>query len=249
MDRVMSAHDLRVRFGDTPVLDGVSLEVTRGSLVAIVGPNACGKSTLLRTLAGILPPERGSVEVLGLPLHALSLGTRARALALVPQRPEVSAPFSAREVVALGRYAVGMDHRRVDAALAETGLSERADVPCAQLSGGERQRVAIARALAQVGKESVILLDEPFSGVDPGEVARMIPVLRAHAASAAVLISIHDAGLARAIATHAIVLCRGRVVAAGAAQATLTPETLTMAYGHPMEETSGWLAPRIRFER
>ena len=249
MDRMMSARNLRVRLGSTLALDDVSLEVSRGSLVAVVGANASGKSTLLRTLAGILVPERGTVEILGLPLHELSLGTRARALALVPQRPEVSAPFTAREVVSLGRYAVGSDSRRVEAALADTGLTERAEVPCAQLSGGERQRVAIARALAQAGRDSVILLDEPFSGVDPGEVARLVPVLRAHAAGGAVLVSIHDAGLARALATHAVVLEHGRVIAAGEARTTLTAEALSQAYGHPMEETGGWIAPRLRFGR
>ncbi|MFN9077086.1 MAG: ABC transporter ATP-binding protein [bacterium] len=249
MDRMMSARNLRVRIGATLALDDVSLEVGRGALVAVVGPNACGKSTLLRTLAGILVPERGTVEILGLPLHELSLGTRARALALVPQRPEVSAPFTAREVVSLGRYAVGSDWRRVDAALADTGLAERADVLCSSLSGGERQRVAIARALAQVGKDAVLLLDEPFSGVDPGEVARLIPVLRARADGGAVLVSIHDAGLARAFATHAIVLEGGKVVAAGEARATLTAPTLSQAYGHPMEETDGWIAPQLRFGR
>lgn len=246
MDRMMSVRGIAVRLGGTVVLDDVSFEVARGSIVAIVGANACGKSTLLRTLAGILRPERGTVEILGVPLHELSLGTRARALALVPQRPEVSAPFSAREVVALGRYPVGSDSRRVDAALEETGLMARADLPCARLSGGERQRVAVARALAQAGKDSVLLLDEPFSGVDPGEVARLIEVLRHRAESGAVLVSIHDAGLARAFASHAVVLRQGRVLAAGSARATLTPEALSEAYGHPMEETDRWIAPRLR---
>lgn len=249
MDRMMSARNLCVRLGGALVLDDVSLEVSRGSLVAIVGANASGKSTLLRTLAGVLRPERGSVEVLGVPLHDLSLGTRARELALVPQRPEVAAPFTAREVVALGRYPVGSDSRRVDAALEETGLTGRADLPCAHLSGGERQRVAVARALAQSGKDSVILLDEPFSGVDPGEVARLVGVLRHRAESGAVLISIHDAGLARAFASHAIVLRQGRVLAAGDASTTLTREALSEAYGHPMEESDRWIAPRLRLGR
>ena len=245
MDRVMSARELRVCYGDAVALDGVSLEVARGALVAIVGANACGKSTLLRALAGIIDPDRGAIEILGLPLRELSLGTRARAIAMVPQRPELSAPFTVREVVALGRFAVGEDSRRVDAALEETGLTARADIPCQRLSGGERQRVAIARALAQAGRDSVLLLDEPFSGVDPGEVARLVAVLRARAEMGAVLVTIHDAGLARAIATDAVVLRDGRVLAAGKAHATLTADTLTAAYGHPMEETGGWIAPRL----
>ena len=249
MDRMIAAKDLRVRYGDTVALDGVSLEVARGSLVAVVGANACGKSTLLRALAGLVEPAEGSIDVLGASLSDLSLGSRARRIAFVPQRPELSAAFTVREVVGLGRYAVGADPRRVDAAIADVGLAARADVSCHELSGGERQRVAVARALAQAGRESVLLLDEPFSGVDPGEVARMVGVLRARAATGAVLVTIHDAGLARALATHAVVLHGGRLLAAGDAQSTLTADMLTRAYGHPMEETGSWIAPRIGLAR
>jgi iron complex transport system ATP-binding protein len=164
---------------------------------------------------------------------------------MVPQRPEVSAPFTAREVVALGRFASGSDPRRVDAALEEVGLTARADIACHRLSGGERQRVAVARALAQPERDAVLLLDEPFSGVDPGEIARMLGALRARAAQGAVLVTLHDPGLARAFASHAVVLRGGKVLAAGEARATLSIEALTEAYGHPMEESHGWITPRL----
>lgn len=249
MDRMIAVKDLRVCYGNTVAVDGVSLEVARGSLVAVVGANACGKSTLLRALAGLLEPADGSIEILGAPLSDLALGSRARRIAFVPQRPTLSADFTVREVVGLGRYAVGADPRRVDAAIADVGLSARADVSCHALSGGERQRVAVARALAQAGREAVLLLDEPFGGVDPGEVARMVEVLRGRAEAGAVLVTIHDAGLARALATHAIVLAGGRLLASGDARSTLTAENLTRAYGHPMQETGGWIAPRIELAR
>jgi iron complex transport system ATP-binding protein len=245
MERVMAAHALEVRFGHVVALADVSIEVPRGALVAIVGRNACGKSTLLRALAGLLRPTRGSVEVLGLPLERLSPRTRAQAMAFVPQRSEVSAPFTAREVVALGRFVAGASAARVEAALADVGMSARADVLCHQLSGGERQRIAVARALAQVDEGSVLLLDEPLAGVDPGEVARLVEVLRRRASSGGVLVTLHDAGLARAFATHAVVLAHGRVRAAGPAWAVLTPSELSEAYGHPMEPADGWIAPRL----
>lgn len=245
MERMIAARGLSVRFGETRALIDVSIEVDRGALVAVVGPNACGKSTLLRALAGLVPPERGAIEIMGMPLERLSLRTRAQALALVPQRSEVSAPFTAREVVALGCYPSGPSVARVDAALADVGMSARADVLFDRLSGGERQRVAVARALAQVEEGSVLLLDEPLAGVDPGEVARMVEALRRRAGAGAVLITLHDAGLARAFATHAVVLAGGRVLAAGPAWGVLTPEQLTEAYGHPMEPRDGWIAPKL----
>lgn len=245
MDRVIEAEGLVVRFGDARALDGVSMSSGRGDIVAVVGPNASGKSTLLRALAGLVRCDAGSVSLFGMPLAGLSIETRAKAMAFVPQRPEVSAPFTAREVVALGRFASGPAPELVARAIADVGLAARADILCQRLSGGERQRVAVARALAQVGDHCVLLLDEPFAAVDPGEVARLVDALRRRAGGGAVLISMHDPGLARAIATHAIVLAKGRVLAAGRADETLTPRVLSEAYGHPMRLADAWLAPAL----
>jgi iron complex transport system ATP-binding protein len=165
----------------------------------------------------------------------------------VPQRPDVAADFTAREVVQLGRFARGIDEGAVDHALAIVGLAARANRAVDTLSGGERQRVAVARALAQIdgAKRPLLLLDEPFSGVDPGEVARVVVALRDIARSGAVVLSLHDPGLARLIATRALVLREGRVLFDGPAREVLTAANLSIAYRHPMIESAEWLAPAI----
>lgn len=221
-----------VRHGAFVALHEASLEIGRGELVAVVGRNASGKSTLLRTLAGLQVADAA-------PVPAPTPAT----VAFVPQRPEVSADFTAREVVALGRHAVGRDDAAVDRALAEVGLAGRAHLRVHAMSGGERQRVAVARAFAQLARGGVLLLDEPFAGIDPAEIARLASALEQRAHAGAVVVSLHDPGLARAIATRAVVVDSGRIVADGAAEEVLSPAVLTEAYGHRIRVANGWLAP------
>lgn len=223
-----------VRHGAFVALRDASLAVGRGELVAVVGRNASGKSTLLRALAGLQPADGTLVPR---PTPAT--------VAFVPQRPEVSADFTAREVVALGRHAVGADAAAVDQALDEVGIAERAHLPVHAMSGGERQRVAVARAFAQLSAGGVLLLDEPFAGIDPAEAARLARALARRARAGAVVVSLHDPGLARAIATRAVVVDAGRIVADGAAAEVLTPAILTAAYGHEIRAASDWLAPAL----
>lgn len=230
----------------TPALVETSLGVSAGEIVAIVGANGCGKSTLLRALAQVAvgPGVAGEVRIDGL---AVAREHAARVRAFVPQSPDVAADFTAREVVRLGRFARGRDDAAVDRALAAVGLSARAHRKVDTLSGGERQRVAVARALAQVdgAERPVLLLDEPFRGIDPGEVARIVAALGAIATSGAVILSLHDPGLARVVATRAMIMRAGRVLFDGPTREVLTAATLTEAYQHPMVECADWLAPEI----
>lgn len=227
-------------------LEETSLCVSGGEIVAIVGANGCGKSTLLRALAQVAigSGAAGEVRIDGV---AIAPEQAARMRAFVPQRPEVAADFTAREVVRLGRFARGHDDAAVDRALAAVGLSARAHRKVDTLSGGERQRVAVARALAQVdgAARPVLLLDEPFSGIDPGEVARLVAALGAVATSGAVVLSLHDPGLARLVASRAIIMREGRVLSDGPTREVLTATNLTEAYQHPMVACADWLAPEI----
>jgi iron complex transport system ATP-binding protein len=238
------ADDLGHRFGGVVALEGVSLSVEQGRIWAIVGANASGKSTLIRLLAK-LPLEgasSGRVRFGGSEARASDL---ASLRAFVPQRPSLSAGFTAAEVVALGRAMIGRRDGAVERALDDVGLSHRAAIGFHELSGGERQRVAIARALAQVDQGGVLFLDEPFAGIDPAEVARLVGVLRRRAARGAVVLSLHDPGLARAFASDAVVLRAGRVVASGPSRVVLTIATLSGAYGHPMRAEGDWFVPEL----
>ncbi len=241
---LLEVDGLSVAHGAVRAVAGVSLEVRRGEIWAVVGPNGSGKSTLLRAIAGV---ERGIVR--GRARFADPARSLPAQRAFVPQRADVSAAFTARDIVALGRYAVGTDHAAVERAIAEVGLSARAHLDYHALSGGERQRVAIARALAQLDAGGVLVLDEPFASIDPAEVARLVGVLRARAAKGAVLVSLHDPGLSRALATHAVVLRAGEVVAQGRIDDALAGPVLERAYGLGLVEVEGdgvkWFVPRL----
>jgi NitT/TauT family transport system ATP-binding protein len=134
------------------VLDGLSLEVAPGELVALVGPSGCGKTTILNAVAGLEPVDAGSVRV------------GAARLGVVFQQPRLLDWVSARENVALAARAAGRGAERVDALLDAVGLSDHADAFPQSLSGGQRQRVAVARAF--VVEPDIVLLDEPFSALD-----------------------------------------------------------------------------------
>lgn len=241
---LVDAEELGHRYGGVVALEGVSLTVGQGRIWAIVGANASGKSTLLRLLARL--PLEGTTTGRVRYLRGEGDGSAlASSRAFVPQRPSLSAGFTASEVVALGRAMIGRRDGAVERALDDVGLSHRAAVGFHELSGGERQRVAIARALAQIDQGGVLLLDEPFAGIDPAEVARLVGVLRRRAAHGAVVLSLHDPGLARAFASDAVVLRAGRVVASGPSQAVLTIATLGSAYGHPMRAAGDWFVPEL----
>jgi len=237
---LLRAEKVGLRFGEVVALSDASISVHEGETWAIVGAYGCGKSSLLRVLAALESPSRAQGTV----AYARS-SPLATQRAFVPQRPEVGAAFSARDVVRLGRFAIGRDESAVDRALADVGLLHRAHLAFSALSGGERQRVAIARAFAQVDAGGVLLLDEPFSGIDPAEIARIACALRVRARRGAVVLSLHDPGLARAIATHAAILRGGRVIQTGDAAEVLTAVHLTAAYAHPMQQLGGWIVPDL----
>ncbi len=210
-------------FGGSPVLDGVDFELIAGRLTIVVGPNGSGKTTLVRILSGVLSPARGSVELGGRPIAALSRRAVARALAVVPQETQVPFPYRAREMVAMGRAphigAFGSEGPRdrevVAASLRELGLELLADRSFPTLSGGEKQRVLLARALAQ--ETDALLLDEPTAHMDLGHRLFAFEQIRgwideAPADRAALGVS-HDLSLAARFADRVLVLQRGHVAA------------------------------------
>ncbi|GAB4586118.1 heme ABC transporter ATP-binding protein [Nocardia sp. IFM 10818] len=228
------------RNGGRRVLDEVDFEVVAGQIVALVGPNGAGKSTLLAALAGELEPDAGTVELDGQPLAHWAPVDMARRRAVLPQNHTVGFPFTAREVVAMGRAPWARtvrqdeDDKQIAAALRATDVEHLAGRQFPALSGGERARVALARVLAQ--DTATLLLDEPTAALDLGHQEQVLRLARERAtAGAAVVVVVHDLGVAAAYADRVAVLDAGRIAADGPPREVLTGELLSRVYQHPVD--------------
>ncbi|MDQ7908053.1 heme ABC transporter ATP-binding protein [Phytohabitans sp. ZYX-F-186] len=237
---VLEARGVSVSLGGTPVLREVDLTVRAGEVLAVVGPNGAGKSTLLGVLAGDHAPEQGSVTVDGEPMYSWSATEMALRRGVLLQRVDVSFPFTVTQIVRMGRApwagtpAEDWDDEVIAGALAETDVEAFADRVYTSLSGGERARAALARVLAQ--EPAALLLDEPTASLDIGHQERILGLARQRAARGdAVLVVLHDLGLAAAYADAVAVLSAGRVVAAGPPVEVLTAERLSEVYQYPIE--------------
>ena len=248
---MLQARDIRVSYGSAEVLKGLSLAVAPGEVVAVLGPNGAGKSTLLAVLAGTLRPHRGEAALEGRALAAWAPRALALRRAVLPQHSELAFGFDVLEVVLLGRSPhAGTASRREDLAIAEACLAEAEVAHLAgrdytTLSGGERQRVQLARVLAQVGfprggegEARYLLLDEPTASLDPAhQHATLRTARRAAASGVGVLAILHDLNLAAMYADRLVVLSRGEVAAAGAAEAVLTEDLVRDVFALPVHVT------------
>ena len=239
-DARLVAVDAGVTVDGRWLLTGVDVALQAGEVLVVVGPNGAGKSTLLGVLSGDRRPDTGTVALDDRPLDAWRAAPLARRRAVLPQRSTVSFGFTAGEVVAMGRapWAVDGDpdrDRAVVAASAErTGVTHLLARPFPTLSGGEQARVALARVLAQ--DTDVLLLDEPTAALDLRHQELVMAVARDRAtAGAAVVVVLHDLGLAAAHADRVLLLQDGRVRAVGAPTQVLTAEVLSEVYEHPVE--------------
>lgn len=215
-------------------LDHVSFEVATGQRVGILGPNGAGKSTLFKAIAGLIPHSTGQVSI-----HGEDCRTSHRLVGYVPQHGEIDwgFPVNVRDVVMMGRtrelgwlpFPTPRHWRKVDDMLDRVGMADLGRRQIGQLSGGQRQRVFIARALAQ--ETTVLLLDEPFSGVDAAaeeEIGLVLERLRADGVT--ILIATHDLKTAQSLFDRLLIL-KGQALAYGSPAEVLTPEILQSAYG------------------
>lgn len=229
-----------LHFGYTPgrrVIHDISAVLEAGRLCAIIGPNAAGKSTLMKLMFDDCRPQRGDVRLAGRAVHAMSARERARQISYVPQQGLVSFGFTVEQVVAMGRFAhqdggVDADHPAVRDAMARLDITDLADRIYGQLSGGQQQRVMLARALAQSrGSGRLMLLDEPASHLDLWHVHQLMLLLRELASQGmGILIVLHDVNLAARYADDIWLIDQGRLVAAGPWPRVLLPTVLEPVY-------------------
>ncbi|WP_372407124.1 heme ABC transporter ATP-binding protein [Streptomyces luteireticuli] len=234
------ARALRVALGGRPVLDGVDIRIAAGEVVALVGPNGAGKSTLLAALARDLPATAGEVAIGGRPARSWTAGELALRRAVLPQNAELSFPFTVEEVVRMGRAPwAGTEKEEedddvVDEAMRLTEVAGFAPRPFSALSGGERARVALARVLAQ--RTPLLMLDEPTAALDLRHQELVLRICRERAAAGtAVVVVLHDLGLAGAYADRIAVLHEGRIAADGPPSRVLEAELISHVYGQDVE--------------
>ena len=236
-DPVLPLMELRdVRFGyhrTTTVIHDVTVPVQAGRLLALIGPNASGKTTLLKLMLGLLRPWRGQITVDGQSVRRFTGSQRAAIISYVPQRSSVGFAFSVRQVVELGRYAMAADESAVAQALQDCELTDLADRPFTELSVGQQQRVLLARAIAQsTGGGRIMLLDEPTSALDLAHVHRVMTHLRRLATDGlTVVVVMHDLNLAARYADDVWLMNDGEIAACGAWDVVLTPPVLEPVYG------------------
>ena len=230
----LEVEDVSVAYSGLPVLCDVTFDVAHGAQVAVVGPNGAGKSTLFKALVGLLPLQAGQVRI-----HGLPLGHHRDCVAYVPQREEVDwrFPLTVTDVVMMGRYGrLGWfrhpargDREAVRRSLEQMGIVDLAAHPIGELSGGQQQRVFLARALAQ--EPHILLMDEPFTGVDITTREAIMALLdQLRLQQVTVIISTHDLSLAAARFDQ-VLLLNHRVIACGQPAEVFTPHLLTEAFG------------------
>ena len=241
MEHSLAADGLAVGYDQREIIHDLSVRIPTGKITVIVGANACGKSTLLKTLARLLKPSRGTVLLDGKSIQQIPTREVATKLGLLPQSPTAPEGITVADLVGRGRYPrtrwirqwSRADDEAVAEAMTSTDVLSIADRPIDELSGGQRQRVWIAMAIAQ--QTPLLLLDEPTTYLD---IAHQIEILdlcaRLHEEQGRTLVAVlHDLNHAARYATHLIAMRGGQVVAEGAPAEVVTAELVEKVFGLP----------------
>jgi iron complex transport system ATP-binding protein len=236
---VLTVCQLSAGYGDTEILRTLDLDIPPGRITVIVGANASGKSTLLRTMSRLLSPTGGQVLLDGRSIHQTPTRELARKIGLLPQSPIAPEGILVDDLVRRGRHPhhglfsswTRKDEAAVEHALAATRTADLAERPVDELSGGQRQRVWIAMALAQ--ETNILLLDEPTTFLDINHQVEILDLLvdLNRAQGTTVVMVLHDLNLGARYADHLVAMAGGRVAVSGAPDRVLTEETVRTVFG------------------
>jgi iron complex transport system ATP-binding protein len=235
---LLRATGIGLRVEGATLLDGVTLEVFPGEVLGVVGPNGAGKTSLLRVLAGEIPPTSGGVLLDGVPLSQYRPRQLARRRALLPQQTLLQFAFRARDVVLMGRYplrdsSADQDLEAARRAMAATDVAHLAARLYPTLSGGEQTRVSFARVLVQ--ETPLVMLDEPTTSLDLRHQEMVMGLVRSLAdGGAAVVAVLHDLNLAARYADRVALMSRGRLAALAPTRQVMRADLLSEVYQHPV---------------
>lgn len=249
MNIAIEIKNVSVRYHEKTVLKDATANVPIGAICGLVGMNGAGKSTLFKSIMAAVPLSKGSVRLAG---HSVKAAQEKGIVAYVPQTEAIdwNFPVSVADVVMMGRYGFmnlmripnGQDKKAVREALERVHLSDYADRQIGQLSGGQRKRVFVARALAQGA--SILLLDEPFAGVDAKTEASLVELLRElQKQNVTTLIAAHDLNTIGSYCDH-IILLNKTVVAAGPTKKVFTQKNIALTYDSVFGKKGGlpWIS-------
>jgi len=236
---LIRARDLTISIGSTEVVDALQLELLPGQLLGILGPNGIGKTTLLKTLAGLRRGDSGTIELLGRRLESWPRRLLAQRLGLLLQHTQYAFEASCEEVALIGRHPhlgplareTDADRHLARAALDEVGLGEFHGRSCFNLSGGESRRLALASLLVQ--DPLLMLLDEPTNHLDPAHQLSVLDLVfkRVTEQGRAAIMALHDANLATCYCSHVLLLFGNGEWALGPSRDLLTEDRLSRLYG------------------
>lgn len=237
-ETVLEVENLSFRYQDSAILSSIGFTISKGSFTGIIGPNGSGKTTLLKCLIRLLPPQAGRIVLADLDLSKLSIKEIARKVAVVPQQWENRFPFTAEEIVTMGRFPhqrrfrkdSARDREIVRRAMTATHTLHLANRPLFEMSGGEQKRVMVAQALAQ--QPQLLLLDEPTAALDINHQIEIFDLLKSLVwkEHLTVLTALHDLNLAAQYCDALILLSGGKIFAAGPVAEVLTETNLEQVY-------------------
>ncbi|GAK06878.1 ABC transporter ATP-binding protein [Geomicrobium sp. JCM 19038] len=230
----IEAKELSIGYEKRKIVEALNLKIPKGQITTMIGPNGCGKSTILKTLARIMKPKSGSVYLDGKIIHKESTKQVAKKLAVLPQSPEAPSGLKVKELVAYGRYPhqtgarslTKADQDIIERSLKQTGMDAFKDRDIDALSGGQRQRVWIAMALAQ--ETDILLLDEPTTYLDLAHQLEVLEVLKRlnEEEGRTIVMVIHDLNHAARFADYMVALKAGKIVQEGAPEQVICSTVL-----------------------